>query len=178
MLILQLMTLRLIFFCIALTWTVYPVFAENAVITKIQTHAEKCSQAFLDERYDLLVDYTHPKIVKMMGGREKMIQRITKGSKEIFSGDFAIQKVSIGTPQIPEVVGDSLLSIVPQSQNIKTPEGILKLDSHLLAISEDNGERWYFIDIGPINQSQFEQLFPEYAKAISLPEKTRPQLAR
>jgi hypothetical protein len=61
---------------------------------------------------------------------------------------------------------------------MKGPGGKLNKDSSLLGISEDEGKHWVFVDLGPITQEQFGQVFPELDGKIKIPDKKPPEMKK
>jgi hypothetical protein len=88
------------------------------------------------------------------------------------SKGVAIEDVTLGEPEKPRKIGEWLVSLVPQKILIKLPEGHIEQESHLLAISEDEGKNWTFVDVN--NRTKFETAFPELVGKIVLPEKKAP----
>jgi hypothetical protein len=128
----------------------------------------------LNKDYDVVVAQTHPRIVALMGGKESMIITLTRGMAEMRASGSEFSEVTIGTPETPRKTGAWLTSIVPERAVIKVKNGKLLVESVLLGISEDEGKRWTFIDLGAVSREDFKTSFPELAGTIALPEKKRP----
>ena len=149
------------------------VWAED-VVTTIKQEAQNCAKAAVTSDYDTIVRYTHPRIVKGLGGKEAMIGILKSGMSQMHADGTAFVGVTIGQPEDPKKIGAWITSIVPQHQVLKVRGGKLYSDSSLLGISEDNGKHWVFIDLGPVSKEQFGQVFPELDGKITMPEKKPP----
>ena len=49
----------------------------------IKQQAESTANAILSDDYETLIRFTHPRVIELVGGREKMISLIKKGKVEI-----------------------------------------------------------------------------------------------
>lgn len=150
-------------------------FAQANLTSAIKENAEACANALVSKDFDQVVRYTHPNVVKGMGGKEAMIRTLKMGMNQMSSQGISFHKVTIGSPETPVRVNGILLSKVSQRLYMQMPNGLLQVDSHLLGISEDDGSTWYFIDLGPITKAQLEQAFPSFGREVTLPPKTKPK---
>lgn len=144
----------------------------------IQEQAQQCADALVDSDYKDVVKFTHPRIVRMMGGEIAMISTLKRGTEEMESQGIAFLEASVGEPGPMKVANNAILSIVPQTIVMKVPGGKLYKESHLLAIAEDSDAEWVFIDLGPISKNQLIQVFPEYGEIIKMPEKKQPRFEK
>lgn len=161
-----------LFACLALT------ARADEQTTVIKADAQKCAEAVVKGDYDGIVQYTHPRIVKLMGGKDKMIVVVKKGMEQMQQQGAKFDAASIGEPEAPKKMGAFLTCKVPQHIVIKISGGKLETDSELLAISEDGGKKWTFMDLGPVTKDQFSQIFPELADKIELPAKRPPTFSK
>lgn len=153
--------------------TCAPAWSQEAVVT-IKQEAQKCSKALLAGDYDSFVAYTHPRIVKAMGGKDAMIATLKQGMSQMKAGGATFLDVTIGQPSNPKRIGPWMTSIIPQHLVLKVPDGKLYSDSTLLGISEDDGKHWVFLDLGQVKKDQLDETFPELAGKITPPEKKPP----
>jgi hypothetical protein len=146
----------------------------QGISATIQQEARKCAKALLNSDYEGTVAYTHKRVVAGMGGKEAMIASLKRATAEMRSQGISIEDVTIGESHKPQKVGSWLVALVPFRILMTVPGGGLDLDSHLLGISEDDGKKWVFIDVGPLTKAQLAQAFPELAGKIELPAKKTP----
>jgi hypothetical protein len=139
---------------------------------RLKSQAEEISKTLVNGDYDRLADLTHPKVLEMTGGREKMISV----SKEFMDASkkqgIEIVSTTVGEPNESVPVGNELFATVPFSIVLKTPKGNLKQQSMVVGISSDNGANWKFVN--GINQEKFNEMFPEAAGKIKIPEQGAP----
>jgi hypothetical protein len=144
----------------------------------IRADAQKCAEAALKADYDSMVRYTHPRVVRMMGGKDKMIEAVKKSMAQMQQQGAEFSAASVGEPETPKKIGEFLTCKVPEHVVIKIGGGKLESDSMLLGISDDGGKKWTFIDLGPMKKDAFKLLFPELAEKIELPEKKPPTFSK
>jgi hypothetical protein len=140
----------------------------------IRMEAQKCANALLTNNFEGVLAYTHKRVVAGIGGKEAMLLTLKRGTEQMRAQGISFTRVEIGDPQKPKKVGDWLVALVPQKVVMKVPDGYLDQESYLLGISEDEGKKWAFVDVGPISQEQLTKAFPEFDGHITLPEKKKP----
>jgi hypothetical protein len=79
---------------------------------RIRTIAAENSAALTSGNYARLVDLTYPKLVEMIGGRDKMIEVLRSGTEDMKAHGSAILGAEVAEP--PEIVtaGDKQFAIV------------------------------------------------------------------
>jgi len=158
---------------LALLVSVVPVLAEDLSAT-IKQEAQKCADALVKSDLDDVVLYTHKRVIEGMGGKEAMTATIKRGMEQMKAQGVGIEKAIVGEPGKTQKIDTWTVALIPNEIFMKVPGGKLEQDSHLLGISEDDGKSWVFIDVGSISKEQFDQVFPELAGKIDLPEKEKP----
>lgn len=144
---------------------------------RIRKGAEENSAALAAGNYERVVDLTYPKVVELVGGREKMLELLRRGTEDMKSRGAAILGADISEPKDVATSGTMRFAIVPMNAKVKVPEGILRSKSFLLAVSSDEGKTWTFIDGGGLTQEKLAQLFPDFPSELSLPAREQPVLA-
>jgi len=148
------------------------------VTARIKQEAEKCAKALLAGDYEGVATYTHKRVITLMGGKEVLVASLKRGIEQMRADGYDFADASVGSPSEPKKIGAWITSMVPQEVVMKVPGGRLHQESFLLAISEDEGMQWVFLDLGPITPAQFTQVFPELDGKISLPAKKSPVLRK
>jgi hypothetical protein len=142
----------------------------------IRRSAEENSAALVAGKYDRVVDFTFPKVVEMIGGRKKMVDLLRQGTEEMKTRGSRIQKVVVTEPTEIVRFGSKKVAVVPTTILVTVPEGTLRQNSFLLAISTDEGKTWTFLDGAGISRESLDQLLPDFPSTISLPAKQLPVL--
>ncbi len=123
--------------------------------------------------YKTLMKYTHPTIIKKMGGIEKAISTLKKGMTTMQQQGFQINKVTIGKVTQTIKSQKDIQCIVPQILDLKFGGQSVHTTSYLFCISYDGGKRWYFLDAGTMPEAQLRQTFPEISSKLIIPKSAR-----
>lgn len=143
---------------------------------QIKIMAEHMAKATLSGDYKTLAKYTHPKIVKMMGGQDNMIATLSDTFKKMHSQGYMFENATVGTPGKVVTVGKELYAVVPQRIQMKANGMSISTTTSLLANSADNGKHWYFTDAGSMTDEQVKKLFPGLSGKLVIPKRTMPVL--
>ena len=88
----------------------------------IKKQAELTAKALLNDDYETLIKFTYPKVIELVGGRDKMISLIKKGKIEMGQQGISFDKVIIGKPSKTVIAGDEIHCLVPQTVYMKVPK--------------------------------------------------------
>jgi hypothetical protein len=141
----------------------------------LKSSAQKMGKLFVEKNYSQYVKFVHPKILKMFGGEEKMVEFLKKTIAETESQGFTFKDVTIGEHSELIVSGNEIQSIIPQILELKTKDGRLITTSYLLALSPDKGKKWYFIDTGGKTLEELRTIFPSLSSKLIIPPATQPE---
>lgn len=130
------------------------------------------SQSFMTGDYDKYLDLTHPKIIEMSGGRDKMKAMFKEGiapNFELISNDL----------QKPEklIITDSIIQCsLQQRQEFKIDGDAYFTISYLIGISYDLGKTWKFIGVAGNTLTDMKAYFPELSDKLYVKRQTKPIL--
>lgn len=144
------------------------VVVRNDVITMLN--------AMLKNDMGTLVDFTHPKIIASMGGREKAIVTINTGFAEIKSKGMSFRSASIGKIGKFYTSGKEVYCVIPHDITINTERGYFSSLSSVLGISQDQGKTWKFVSAGNIGRDKLKIMFPELPDGLQILPQTDPVL--
>ena len=133
--------------------------------------AQKMAQFFIEKNYPEYLQFVHPKIVKLVGGNDKMIEVVSKSIKQIEDQGFSLKSLTIGSPSGIISTSNELQSIIPQTLELKNQTGKLITTTYLLGLSNDNGKTWFFIDTGGKSIEQLKKVFPSLSNELIMPPK-------
>ena len=142
---------------------------------QIRKLAAENSAALTSANYARLVDLTYPKLVEIVGGRDKMIETLRRGTEDLKAQGSAILGAEVSEPKKVITVGNSQFAIVPMAVRVKVPRGILRSNGYLIAVSENRGKTWTFIDGAGLHKTSagereaLEQIVPSFPAELSLP---------
>jgi len=151
-----------------------PSLLADGTTDLIKKQAQLSMDAFKAGDFGSLADSTSPRVIAMMGGKDKMVSSVKTLMEGVEAKGFKVETLELGEPGEIKKVGTFSLCLIPKKMIMKIPRGHLTSDSHLLAISEDDGKTFKFIDIASVEQTQFDTIFPELKGQFTLPEKKQP----
>lgn len=166
--------LRIKFNSLVLVLLVITVNATAQHAITIKENAEELVTATVNNDFKVVVKYTYPALVKMMGGADKMISVLTKGFETMKAQGAAFKGGEIGEPGKILNTGDKLFSVVPEKLIMESNGTKFYITSSLLAISLNKGVNWYFLDGGNMTDTQIQQLFPEVRGKLTIAKRTNP----
>src|SRR5262245_57933302 len=91
-------------------------------LNKIRSLGQQCVTATIEGDFNRLVDLTYPKLVERLGGKEKMIAMMEKGSKEM---KLEFLPTTVDSPTEVLKIGTQKFVILTCQLRMKVPEGIL-----------------------------------------------------
>ena len=145
----------------------------------LKVQATELAEAFSRKDFDKVASLTYPKLVELMGGRDRMVAFLNQGMKQAEAENVKFLSNTIGEPGEVISVEQQLFAIIPTTLKMKVPEGILAGQSFLIGVSNDKGENWTFVDgSGGMNREKLKVLFPAAADKLKLPEIKPPVLER
>ena len=108
---------------LALSLLTLPARAEDKVDTsKVEELARAVGKAVLDGDYAKVADFSHPKIVEVMGGKDKMIEQTKAVMDAVKAQGFAIKEYTVGKPADPVVDGKTAYVNDPSALRIDGPK--------------------------------------------------------
>jgi hypothetical protein len=141
-----------------------------------RARADDAAQAMVKGDFGRLVDLTYPRVVELMGGRDKTIAALEAAVKKMKDGGFAFRSAKVGEASKPVAGGDELYTVVPLTLEMKVPGGTSTLNSFLLGVSRDKGKTWTFVDGSKIGDDarMTKRLLPNLPAELKLPKKEKP----
>lgn len=150
--------------------------AETALIKK---RALSVVESIQKGNFALLADLTYPKVVEMNGGKEKMVERVTRQMEAMKAQGLTITSVKVGEPGKRASKGKNTFVVVPSTTEVSTPAARLVAKSYLLGISPDNGKTWTFIDgSGLATKERRDLILPELPDGFQLPDPQKPEITK
>lgn len=154
-----------------------PTDAEMKANAKRQ--ADAMGAANLNRDFGAAVSFMYDEVVTAMGGKERVIRTMHQADAKMSADGFALRKVTMGDPtDLTESKGQRF-AIVPESIEMSAPGGgRLKTNGFLLAISNDAGVTWKFLDGAGIADAgeNLYTLLPNLPRSLKLPAKREPVL--
>lgn len=141
----------------------------EAAARQLRTQAEECNRAFIEGDFGRLADLTHPKLVTLLGGREKLVEYLRKSVAEMKADGFEPLSYAPSEPTHVVRAGRETYAVVPATLRARTEEGVLVSESFMIAVSADGGKNWKFVSGSSATPGQLRTLFPGVARRLRLP---------
>ena len=87
-----------------------------------------------------------------------------------------IKKVTIGEPGKIITHKNQLQTTVPQTTELKFMASKIFLESTLVAISEDKGLHWYFVDTNIYRGDKLKSSLPDLSPQLVIPAMKQPKI--
>jgi hypothetical protein len=142
---------------------------KERVIEKVR----EINKAVIAEDFAKVADLTHPALIKLLGGREKMIASMQAGAKEMRAKGFVLRSATIDNPSDLVAAGAERYVIVPFKLEIKTPKGKLLQKSFVIGVSDDGGKTWLFVN-GGVDIKKIKEVLPNLPDALRIPDPEDP----
>ncbi len=143
----------------------------GALDNVILTQADEMGKAFVAKDYASFIKYSHPAVVRMMGGREKMLTDTTESFKAFEKDGVTFLSVTFTSPaKILESEGE-LQTTFREMIEMKVPGGKATAYASVIALSKDHGVHWYFIDCTEHTLEAMQKLIPSLHPDLLLPER-------
>jgi hypothetical protein len=142
----------------------------------IRREAGKCAAAWQCNDYEGVLAFLPPQVIKQSGGKKAALKKIKSQFNK--AEEYGVQSIgfSAGQPATPKVLGQWLTALVPLTVVLhRTPLNVTQ-QTHLLALSADQGKRWYFVPLYHTTQAKLNLWFPEFAGKIIVPTEMEPEL--
>jgi hypothetical protein len=150
--------------------------AADAALEEVRAKAQACADAMLKGDYEAFVGYTHPKVIELVGGREKMLETLRKGTAQMKAQGIAFVSFDVAAPA--NVIGAGKprqLAVVPTKFEMTSGTTHIKQEGFLLAVSDDAGKSWTFIDgAGLTDKEQLKQFLGDVPAELKLPARKPP----
>lgn len=160
--------------CIIIVLVSLNCFSQNIHSNTILTQVNEMGQSFVKKDYKTLIKYTHPKIMQLMGGREKMIGIIKNQLESAEKQGITFADAKFGEPSELYTVGKELQCTIVQSLELKAPNGKLIANATLIGFSQDGGKNWVFLDPSQ-GLDKLRTILPNISNKIVIPAKEQPQ---
>jgi hypothetical protein len=148
------------------------LYAQDTASVKKQ--ANIVAAALVAGNYGVVVDHMYPKVVQMGGGRAKVLQLMTAGIKQMQAQGVSFENATIGTPGKFYKAGTEIHCLVPENITMKVGSSTMHAGSNLLAISQDKGKTWSFLDLNKNTIASIPKIFPNFNKDLKIPEPKQP----
>lgn len=136
--------------------------------------ADTMGRHLVAKDYSAFLKYIYPAALKMGGGERAMMDLLGKNDRELSNKGLRIQNITFDSPTEPVRKDKELQCSVQQHIDLKTKTGRLDIQGTLIAISMDEGKKWYFIDTSDKDMRQMRAAMPNLSSQLYIPTAPEP----
>lgn len=143
---------------------------------RVQEDVRKCQAAVYSADVDVVLSFSHPKILELMGGIEKAKETLTKTLNKLKESEMKVE--SLEFPEPPRFFDSkSNHFVIISTHTIISSKGqkaeSLNFQLGIKAIGEN---KWTYIEGSRLNNENVKQLFPDFPDNYEFPKCTRKKL--
>lgn len=140
---------------------------QNAIVIQARAMAD----LMLAKNYTEYVNYVYPGIVAMAGSKEKLVAATKEAMDQMQAGGAAITKISFGMPGNIVVADSEWQTTIPQQLEVKHNGKTFISEYSLIAISNNSGKNWVFIETSGKNLATLRKSFPNLSTELVVPDR-------
>ncbi len=144
--------------------------------TAIKIQAMDMAKAVLAKDVNKIIQYMPPSLIEKAGGKDKLMIARDTVNKYMKQFGAEIKKVTIGNPGKIINYKKQLQALVPQTTELKFMASTITLETTLIAISEDNGQHWYFVDTSIYHADKLKNSLPNLSPELAIPPMKPPKI--
>jgi hypothetical protein len=159
----------------ALSLLAAPAADDAKALANVKGKAEEAVKLFLKGDFKEFTAFVYPPVLKNMGGRDKVVEQLTKLAKDMKEKGLEFRTATVADPTDSATAGDERYVVVPYTLEMKAPGGKLTGKTYLLAISTDKGKTWAFVDgAGLQDEGLRKKALPNLPARLKLPKVEKP----
>lgn len=148
-----------------------------SVTNTVKSDVTTMNEALFTGNYAKLVDLTHPDVVKMMGGRDRMIALTKREIESMKEKGFGFQAVKVGDPGEQAGNDSQTYIVVPFEIELKLPDGTAFIPSFVIGVSEDKGKSWTYVN-GDLDIKRVKSILPNLPETLKIPAREKPRIVK
>lgn len=141
----------------------------------IKAQALEMARALAKKDFEKVATFMHPNLgteAKKQMQAPGMMDSLNK-AMEKFKPE--IKSITIGNPGEIITYKKVMQALLPQEMEIKTTLLSISFETILVAISEDGGKKWYFIDANMYKEENIKKKLPELSPKLVFPAMKKPK---
>ncbi|KPE51991.1 hypothetical protein [Chryseobacterium indologenes] len=146
-------------------------FSQTSQKETVLKQAYEMRQALMNKNYDVFSSYVHEGVIKMLGGKKKMIDISAAAIDKMSKEGYHFKKVDFSDASDIITVKNEQQAVVHQKIQMSTPKGNINADYYMIAVSGNNGKNWKFIDTSGKDIQTMRKYFPNLSSKLNIPKK-------
>ena len=147
-----------------------------ADIKQVQSDVKQIHDAVYDSDVDTTVKFTHPKIVEMMGGKEKAKSQLSKLFKQLKDMELKVESFKFHKDPVFVETKSARYAIIPTKIVLEVNGQRFDCLNYQFGQQKKDEKRWFYLEGSRINNQTVRLLFPDFPKDYKFPEIYRKRL--
>ena len=166
--------IRKTFLVVALAATAAPAFSDE--LEPVQRDVQELSQAMYRGDLDTILRFTHPKIIKMLGGPTAARAAMEMAVQPM--RDIGMTLEAFSFPRPPEYIEgrERRFAIVPTLSIMAAQGQRIESLNYQFGVLEPGAKGWTYLEGSRINQQNVRGFFPDFPADYVFPEFYRKRL--
>ncbi len=165
-------TLALVLICCA------SGMADDAALKKgAKARTQELSDATVKGSFEKILDLTHPRVIELGGGRDKMIAAMEVTFRQMKEEGIGYRSAIVEEPSDPVRHGTEVYIVVPFRLEMKAPGGKVRADGYVVGVTADEGKTWGLVN-GIADFAKLKQILPDLPDRLMLPAYRKPTFER
>jgi len=143
----------------------------------LNARAKDLEQALAQKDYAKVIDLTHPKVIELGGGREKLLARMSDEMQTMEMEGVSLVSSTASPPSQFVSDANGIYAVVPVTTRIKARDGVFQTEGSLIGVSTDGGQNWTFVDATGKDQTELKKVLPILDRLNVPPEKAPVKVA-
>jgi|GEM_PF-5529449 len=120
----------------------------------------KMGQALIMEDYETFIDINHTTLVQSVGGRDQLIKVLKLSKKQLQETGTSIKRIEFKRMLDVETNGSNIQAVLLGTTYMDKNGEPFKEDQRLLAVSENGGINWTYINLSDKTKAEIREYFP------------------
>ncbi|THU39220.1 hypothetical protein FAM09_11945 [Niastella caeni] len=147
---------------------------QKALAQVLVKNASEMASLLNSGDYKGFLKYIHPIRISAGGGEAKMITLLNNQNAQLKSKGVQIKGTVFDQPSEIVKSKNELQCTISQHTELKPAKGRVVTHTTLIAISNDNGKSWKFVDASNLDMAIIRKMFPNLSSKITIPPKQQP----
>jgi len=142
----------------------------------VSANAREMAALLTSGKFHECVQYIHPVRLQSVGSEEGMIKKLNVENEPLFARGASVKAIYYEQPSKIVSNNGELQCTIPQHMELTSVKGRVITHTTLLAISNDNGKSWKFVDASNFDMASLRKMYPNLSPRITLPPKQKPSV--
>ncbi len=134
--------------------------SEEALSAIFKKDVEAMGKCLITGDYDCFIDYNHPMIVQSYGSKSEMKHLLNEAMRTFRDNVGDYSKIQFQDVEQVERKGKNIQAVVNQDVTIVKEMNESIEHQKVLAVSEDGGHSWHYINLSGMDRSRIEKYYP------------------